>query len=93
MIPSPRPPNPTLGYKWRGIISHIYKKAISGNGIGTVFLPCDLDGLLDRLDLCAAARRSGNNSVRNEFVVILDALKRQEHLTDTGYQQAHCQFL
>ena len=50
------------------MVSHIYQKAKTGSGLEAVFLPGNLDQLLDRLYLCAASYRAGNNGVRNEIV-------------------------
>ena len=75
--PLPKTPKSQQSYKWKGILSHFYKKATSGSGLEAVFLPCNLDKLLDRLDICAASYRAGNNGVRKKIVAILAAIKRQ----------------
>ena len=75
------------------MVSHIYQKAKTGSGLEAVFLPCNLDHFLDRLDLCAASYRAENNGVRKEIVAILDAMKRQGYLDGKEYNQAHGQLL
>ena len=74
------------------MVSHIYQKAKTGSGLEAVFLPCNLDHFLDRLDLCATSYRAGNG-VRNEIVAILDAMKHQGYLDGKEYNQAHGQLL
>ena len=91
--PLSKTPKANRSYKWKGVVSHIYKKAKSGSGLEVVFLPCNLDELLDRLDLCAASYRAGNNGVRNEIVAILDTLKRRGYLDGKEYKQAHRRLL
>ena len=81
-------PKSSSGYKWKNLVSHIYKQEKQGSGVRTVFLPSDFDQLLDRLDLCAASYRAGNNGVRNEIVAILDAMKRQGWINNAEYQSA-----
>ena len=88
-----RTPKASKSYKWNYVVKPIYQKVRSGSGLEAVFLPCNLDQLLDRLDLCAASYRAGNNGVRNEIVAILDALKRQGYLDGKEYKQAHRQLL
>ncbi|XP_071137295.1 uncharacterized protein [Mytilus edulis] len=88
-----RTPKANRSYKWKEIVSHIYKQDKFGSGMPAVFLPNDFDPLLDRLDLCAAAYRAGNNGVRNEMVAILDAMKRLGHVDHGEYVQLHRQLL
>lgn len=88
-----RTPKANRSYKWKYVVKPIYEKVKSGSGLEAVFLPCNLDQLLERLDLCAASYRAGNNGVRNEIVAILDAMKRQGYLSGKEYQQAHRQLL
>ena len=82
-------PKASKSYKWKNLVSHIYKQEKQGSGVHTVFLPSDFDQLMDRLDLCAAAYRAGNNGVRNEIVAILDAMRKFGHINNVEYQQAH----
>ena len=76
-------------YKWTKIVSNIYKQDEHGSGLQTVFLSYDFDQLFDRLALCNAAYRAGNNGVRNEIMAILDATKKGEHISIKEYKQLH----
>ena len=84
-----RTPKSSGGYKWKNLVSHIYKQEKQGSGVRTVFLPSDFDQLMDRLDLCRASYEAGNNGVRNEIVAILDAMKKGRHISHQEYRQAH----
>ena len=84
-----RTPKSNRSYKWKEIVSGIYQQDKYGSGLQTVFLPKDFDSLIDRLELCAAAYRAGNNGVRNEIVAILDAMRKFGHLDDEKYRQLH----
>lgn len=84
-----RTPKSNRSYKWKEIVSDIYQQDKYGSGLQTVFLPKDFDSLMDRLELCAAAYRAGNNGVRNEIVAILDALRKFGHIDDQKYRQLH----
>ena len=84
-----RTPKSNRSYKWKEIVSGIYQQDKYGSGLQTVFLPKDFDSLMDRLELCAAAYRAGNNGVRNEIVAILDALRKFGYINDQKYRQLH----
>ena len=84
-----RTPKSNRSYKWKEIVSGIYQQDKYGSGLQTVFLPKDFDSLMDRLELCAAAYRAGNNGVRNEIVAILDAMRRLGYIGDQKYKQLH----
>ena len=84
-----RTPKANKSYKWKGIVSHIYKKDKFGSGLQTVFLPSNFDQLLDRLELCAAAYQAGNNGVRNEIVSIIDAMKKGGYISIDEYKALH----
>lgn len=84
-----RTPKSSRSYKWKEIVSHLYRQDRYGSGLQTVFLPKDLDSLIDRLELCAAAYKAGNNGVRNEMVAILDAMRTFGHIDDSYYRELH----
>ena len=62
------------------------ESAETSAGEGISFLPGNISGLLNRLELLAAEHRSGNTvSTRNEIVAILDELLRQKYFTQRQY--------
>ena len=83
-----RTPKANKKYMWKGIVSHIYQKYKFGSDLQTVFFS-NFKQLLDRLELCAAAYRAGNNGVRNEIVSIINAMKKGRHISIEEYMALH----
>ena len=55
-------------------------------GTGIVFLPGDINGLIEQLHLLLAEFRAGNKSAtRNQIVAILDQLLKRNYLTQDEY--------
>ena len=56
-----------------------------GKGSGIQFLPGDIEGLIEQLQLLLAESRVGNKSLtRNQIVAILDQLIRRNYLRSRG---------
>ena len=55
-------------------IENLFIKVTKGDGV--VYLPGDINGLTKKLHLLAAEFFAGNTAVRNELVLVLDALLR-----------------
>ena len=75
----PPPPSGGKARKRRKTREPFYK------GYGVVYLPGDVKGLTDKLDLLLAEFLAGNTTVRNELVYVLDALLRLKQLTRREY--------
>ena len=55
-------------------------------GTGIVFLPGEINGLIEQLHLLLAEFRAGNKSAtRNQIVAILDQLLKRKYLTQDEY--------
>ena len=65
--------------KFRGAFYKGYK------GEGVVYLPGDINGLARKLQLLAAEFFTGNTTVRNELVHVLDALLKLKQVTRKEY--------
>ena len=57
------------------------------NGSGVVYLPGDINGLSNKLELLSAEFFAGNTTVRNELVHVSDALLRLKKLTKKEYTE------
>ena len=94
-------PKGSKGYKWKNLLSPIWKKHREGEvekrqaewrkkgyeGKGTVIMPSDPNALLERLDLLLASQKAGHTGVGNELVSICDELKRQGVLDTEAYKK------
>ena len=91
----PRTPKANKSHKWKEIVSYIYRQIKYRSGVQIVFLPLFFDQLLDRLDLCAAAYQAGNNGVRKEIVVFLDAnaMRKSGPISRNEYKKLHRKLL
>ena len=87
--PTSTRPLSSSGYKWKGIISIIWKNKnlVETEGDGLIVLPSDPNALLERLDLLLASKEAGHTGVRNELVSICDELKRQGVINANGYKK------
>ena len=54
-------------------------------GTGIVFLPFDINRLIEQLHLLLVEFRAGNTATRNQIVAILDQLLRRNYLTQDEY--------
>lgn len=76
--------------KWKEILSKFDTVGESVQGSGIVqFLPRDIKGLEQRLNILLGEYRAGNRSciIRNEIVSILDELLRRKRLSKREYQE------
>ena len=73
---------PTTTNKWKLLQRIIPEK--EGKGI---FLPGDMKGLTNKLNLLLAEFRAGNTSTRNEIVFILDELLRRKRMSRKEYTE------
>ena len=82
--------------KYRKILKKLeeqYEEGDETGGEGVSFLPGNISGLLNRLELLAAEHRSGNTvSTKNQIVAILDELLRKRYFTQRQYN-AMCRSL
>ena len=66
-------------------MGRVRSKSESGTGI---FLPGDINGLKERLQLVCAERAAGNiNATTPEIVAILDELLRRDYLSKAEYNE------
>ena len=83
---SPPPPSPahtrSYGKDKKTKVRGAFYKGYKG---GVVYLPGDINGLANKLQLLAAEFFAGNTTVRNELVHVLDALLRLKQLTRKEY--------
>ena len=86
--PTSTRPLSSPGYKWKKLISVIWrsKNMFLTEGDGLVVLPSDPNALLERLDLLLASKEAGHTGVRNELVSICDELKRQGVINANEYK-------
>ena len=61
-------------------------------GDGVVYLPGDINGLAEKLQLLVAEFFAGNTTVRDELVHVLDALLRLKQLTRKEYRNVTVRF-
>ena len=97
--PDNKSPLSSPGYKWRNILSEIWKNRHliktdedddpqpGTSGTGLKILPSDPNALIDRFDLLFSSKEAGHTGVRNEIVSILDELKRQGVLNVQEYKK------
>jgi hypothetical protein len=95
-------PKASRGWKWKYLLSTIWKERgrFEGEGLvaqqaalaGTessspIVIPSGPSALLDRLELLMASKAAGNTGVRNELVSICDELKRQNVIDKESYNK------
>ena len=71
--PDRKYPKSSKGQKWKKILRTIWDHREEYEGSGVVFIPKDLNALLNMLDLSISSKEAGNTGVtRNYLVSILD---------------------
>ena len=85
--PENNKPRNSKGYKWKNILSDIWKNRKKYEGSGVIVNPSDPNALLEKLDLLLASQEAGNTGVGNEVVSICDKLKRQVVLDTKAYKK------
>ena len=61
------------------------RKTKNKEGTGIVFLPGDINELIEQLHLLLAEFRAGNTATKNQIVAILDQLLKRNYLTQDEY--------
>ena len=95
--PDNKRPLSSPGYKWKNLLSNIWKNKHlvedeeepepSTSGTGLTILPSDPNALIDRFDLLFSSQNAGHTGVRNELVSILDVLKSQGVINTNTYKK------